>query len=212
MSIESLIPVTARSGNFHLGPINLGRLDDGCIVVAGNNGAGKSTLFNVLAREVRATVHLLPQTFTLPPLARVRDLAYFVASQRGVSPDEAESAIDKVGLSDKAQARVRTLSGGMHRRLGIALTLIGNPELLIVDEPTAGLDVEQRSDVIEILRVASEQRVVMLASHLVADIEELADRILLLDRGHLIFDGTRDDFIGSHGSFEDAYKRRLRSV
>lgn len=212
MSIEVLPPITARAGSFRLGPINLGHLDNGCIVVAGNNGAGKSTLFNALARQVRATVHFLPQTFTLPPLARVVDLAYFVASQRGVSRDDVEQVLAAVGLSDKARARVRTLSGGMHRRLGIALTLIGNPELLIVDEPTAGLDLEQRAEVIETLRAVSQDRVVMLASHIVADIEDLGDRILLFNYGQLAFDGTRDEFIGSHTSFENAYRERLRAA
>lgn len=92
------------------------------------------------------------------------------------------------------------------------VTLIGNPELLIVDEPTAGLDLEQRAEVIETLRAVSQERVVMLASHIVADIEDLGDRILLLNNGRLAFDGTRDEFIGSHTSFENAYRERLRAA
>jgi ABC-2 type transport system ATP-binding protein len=197
--------------------------------VVGANGSGKSTLLRILAgldRCDRGSVRLerppvargidqgpvrlaeagyLPQEPSFPGLTSVGDYLSHVAWVFGVPSqtrqERVAEALAAVGLSDRQGTAIRQLSGGMRRRLGVAQALIGEPAVLVLDEPTAGLDPAQRSGVMAAIRKVSEGRVVVVATHSGSDVAELADRLLILRDGSAAFDGVPGDL--TYGSTED---------
>jgi ABC-type multidrug transport system ATPase subunit len=108
-------------------------------------------------------------------------------------PAAVAAAIDRVGLQDRARARLRTLSGGMQRRAAIAQAIVNEPELLLLDEPTAGLDPEQRVAFRALLRELGERATVVVSTHLVEDVGAACGQLALMDRGRIVFTGTPDD-------------------
>ncbi|HEX6292489.1 MAG TPA: ABC transporter ATP-binding protein [Herpetosiphonaceae bacterium] len=180
----------------------------------GPNGAGKSTLMRILATlqepdtgliclgdidvlrqkaEVRQTLGYLPQSFGFHPKARAeRLLEHFAVlkgiAEPGVRRDVVESLLRQTNLWEVRRERLGTFSGGMRQRFGVAVALLGNPKLIIVDEPTAGLDPAERVRFLNLLSEIGEESVVILSTHIVEDVEELCSRMAIIDRGAILLE------------------------
>ena len=191
-------------------------LYQGIYGLLGPNGSGKSTLMNILTGNLKATsgtvlwneqkiaklgkeyreiLGYVPQQQALyPDFTAIRFLSYIAALQ-GLPAKEAKkkisSALAVVELSEVAHKKIRTLSGGMKQRLLIAQSILAEPKLLIMDEPTAGLDPKQRVLMRKLITDIAADKIVLLATHVVADVEWIADEILLLKDGFLIRKGSR---------------------
>jgi ABC-type multidrug transport system ATPase subunit len=186
----------------------------GMFGLLGRNGAGKSTLMRIIATlqdadtgsirlgdidvlrqkdRVRRTLGYLPQSFGFHPKASAeRLLEHFAVlkgiEQRGVRRDVVESLLRQTNLWDVRGDKLGTFSGGMRQRFGVAVALLGNPRLIIVDEPTAGLDPEERVRFLNLLSRIGEDSVVILSTHIVEDVEELCSRLAIIDRGEILLE------------------------
>jgi ABC-type multidrug transport system ATPase subunit len=180
----------------------------------GPNGAGKSTLMRIIATlqeadegtihlgdidvlrqkaEVRQTLGYLPQSFGFHPKVKAdRLLEHFAVlkgiAEAGVRRDVVEALLRRTNLWDVRQQKVGTFSGGMRQRFGVAVALLGNPKLIIVDEPTAGLDPAERVRFLNLLSEIGEDSVVILSTHIVEDVEELCTRMAIIDRGEILLE------------------------
>jgi len=127
----------------------------------------------------------------------VAEFVEYFALLKEVPPSQVKTAvanvIDRVGLADRARARLRTLSGGMLRRACIAQAIVNDPELLLLDEPTAGLDPEQRVAFRALLRDLGQRATVVVSTHLVEDVGAACAEVALMDRGRIVFQGTPDE-------------------
>ncbi|WP_441251318.1 ATP-binding cassette domain-containing protein [Kitasatospora sp. McL0602] len=182
----------------------------------GPNGAGKTTLLRTLAtvvpphdgeieicgirvvseqtaRQARRSIGYLPQDFGYYPSFSVYDFVRYCAWLREVPSSEADRetrrVIEAVGLSDRISAKMKSLSGGMLRRAGIATAMVGSPRLLLLDEPTVGLDPAQRLDFRELIRSLSDSAVI-LSTHLVEDVSAVCSSVAVLSAGRFVFQGT----------------------
>ncbi len=188
----------------------------GMFGLLGPNGAGKSTLirtiatlqapdegeidfigFNVLKdqEEIRNLLGYLPQEFGLYPKISVEAMLTHLAVLKGVMGKSirkqlVEALLLRVNLWESRKKMVGTLSGGMKQRLGIAQALIGNPSLVIVDEPTAGLDPVERNRFLNLLSEIGENTVIILSTHIVEDVEELCTNMAIINRGRVIMQGN----------------------
>ncbi len=192
----------------------------------GPNGAGKTTLMRALAtvtkpaggrltllgqpvdgrtdlRRVRRALGYLPQQFGFYPRFTVREFVEYMAwlkeMPKAEVPGAVQRAIDRVGLTAKADARMKTLSGGMLRRAGIAQAIVNDPAFLLLDEPTVGLDPEQRLDFRELLRDLGLDSSVLVSTHLVEDVAVACTDVVLISDGRLVFHGTPDDLVTQGG-------------
>ncbi len=180
--------------------------------IIGANGAGKSTLLNILSgaqqptqgavtcdgtplygknrRSLLPQIALMPQIYSFPGELSVLEFVSHLAWMRGVPKKDctvqALGAIEQVQLSDRAQQRMGSLSGGMVRRVGLAQALVAHPKLLILDEPTTGLDPEQRAVLRQIISDLPGGAKVIISSHIMEDIENFAKRVMVLDHGRLL--------------------------
>jgi len=193
-------------------------LTPGIIGLLGPNGAGKTTLLRTLTglltptrgqvlfrgvvvdaenlAEYRRHIGFLPQEFNAySGLTGAQFLRYWML-ERGVDED-ADELLKLVGLEDHADRRVRDYSGGMRQRIGIARALIGDPPVVVVDEPTTGLDIEARASFRELMQSLAKDRIIIVSTHIASDVESTASRILLLVRGRLRWDGTPDALIAA---------------
>jgi len=193
----------------------------------GPNGAGKTTLMRALAtvvkpaggrltllgepadgradlRRVRRGIGYLPQQFGFYPRFTVREFVEYMAwlkeMPKAAVPGATQRAIDRVGLTAKADARMKTLSGGMLRRAGIAQAIVNDPALLLLDEPTVGLDPEQRLDFRELLRDIGVDSCVLVSTHLVEDVVAACTDVVLINEGRLVHHGTPDDLAAQGGA------------
>jgi ABC-2 type transport system ATP-binding protein len=189
----------------------------GVLGLLGPNGAGKTSLLRVLAtvlppssgeirllerdpgriadrREIRRRLGYLPQTLGYYPAFTVVEFVEYFALLKEVPPARVPkavaAAVERVDLGAKAKSRLRTLSGGMLRRVGIAQAIVNDPDLLLLDEPTAGLDPEQRVGFRALLRLLGEASTVVVSTHLVEDVGAACSEVALMDAGHLVFRGT----------------------
>lgn len=186
----------------------------GMFGLLGRNGAGKTTLMRTMAtllpkkegnisicgvsvdnvKAVRKIVGYLPQDFSVYPSMRVYEAMDYLGILSGMSKKErkerAELLLEKVNLTEHRDKKVKALSGGMRRRLGIAQALLNDPKVLIVDEPTAGLDPEERIRFRNLLGTEARERIVILSTHIVGDIEAACEDIAVLNEGKVIFRGT----------------------
>lgn len=191
---------------FTLGPISLG-ITAGVTCLVGANGAGKSTLFRLAAKVDRPTsgtialhaaksrtgLGYLPQDPQFPNGATCEEFLHYVAWLQLVPKASRATAVadalTQVGLQDRKSSRIKTLSGGMRRRLGIAHALVHDPVLILLDEPTAGLDPKQRIALRDTISDVSRDRIIIVSTHLVEDVRGLADRVIVINEGTVVFDG-----------------------
>ncbi len=208
---------TYRGGVRALNDINL-TIPLGLYGLLGPNGAGKTSLMRILAtlleptggqvtvfghdaaREpgaIRRLLGYLPQEFGAYPTLTVTEYLDYMAILSGVADryQRVNEVLELVRLTDKRHARTRALSGGMRRRLGLAQALLADPRLLIVDEPTAGLDPEERVNLRNLLADLALERVVLLSTHIVEDVAQVAPSLAVLRRGELLYAGPVSDLI-----------------
>ncbi len=181
------------------------------IALWGSNGAGKTTLIRCLlgvlrcegnalidalnvrrrGRAARALVGYVPQELAFHDDVHLGRAMLFFAELRGVHRDRARTALERVGLSGHERKRVRDLSGGMKQRLALAIALIADPPIIILDEPTSNLDAAGRGEVVETLReLKSSGKTLLFASHRPDEVITLADRVLVMDKGCIVRDTT----------------------
>lgn len=195
---------------------------NGVYGLLGVNGAGKTTLMRMLCTllkptsgsitcngkdifamdgEYRKLLGYLPQEFGFYPEFTVKDYLLYIAALKGIRPAVARKRVKEliagVGLSKAADRKMKKLSGGMKRRAGVAQAMLNNPKILILDEPTAGLDPNERIRFRNLISELSEERLVLLSTHIVSDIEYIANEIWLMKDGKLMHKGTSDEIINS---------------
>lgn len=201
-----------------LSNVNL-TIEQGMFGLLGRNGAGKTTLMKTLAtllkkqsgsisicgipienaKEIRKIVGYLPQDFSMYPTMTIIEAMDYLGILSGIGTKERKECIDlllkKVNLTEHKNKKVKALSGGMKRRLGIAQALLNDPKVLIVDEPTAGLDPEERIRFRNLLCDVSEERIVILSTHIVGDIEATCENLAILNEGSILYCGTVSDLL-----------------
>jgi ABC-type multidrug transport system ATPase subunit len=179
------------------------------VALLGGNGAGKTTTLKCIlgvtafegaitvgrrSREARRLVGYVPQLPALAEEDSCEKALAFIAELRQVAPSAVGDALERVHLAAERYTRVGELSGGMRQRLALAAALLGDPQLLLLDEPTASLDAESRAQVDEIIRdLRAEGRTIVLSTHQHQGLDRLADRVLVLKEGRLVFDGRIAD-------------------
>lgn len=196
------------------------KLHRGVHGLLGANGAGKTTLMRMLCgilkptggtitfdgidvseESYRAILGYLPQDFGYYPEFSAADFLLYLAALKGIPKDRAKrktrELLELVSLSDVSRKKIKTFSGGMKQRLGIAQALLNDPKLLILDEPTAGLDPKERVRFRNLIEELGKDNIVLLSTHIVSDIEHIADQVLIMKDGQLIYQGkweeTRED-------------------
>lgn len=198
------------------------RLHNGVYGFLGANGAGKTTLLRMLCGvlkptsgeircngteirmldgEYRFLLGYLPQDFGFYPDFTAKRYLEYLAACKAVPKDLAKEKVQEmlrlVGLEGEQKQKIKTFSGGMIRRLGIAQALLNDPEILILDEPTSGLDPKERIRFRNIISALSKGRIVILSTHIVSDVEFIADQILLMKQGCIVEQGTCREVTGS---------------
>jgi ABC-2 type transport system ATP-binding protein len=201
----------------------------GVLGLLGPNGAGKTSLLRMLAtvlppssgqirlldrdprsaaqrREIRRRLGYLPQSLGYYPAFTVAEFVEYFALLKEVPPGRVNKAVtvavERVDLGAKAKARLRTLSGGMLRRVGIAQAIVNEPDLLLLDEPTAGLDPEQRVGFRALLRDFGLAATVVVSTHLVEDVGAACSEVALMDAGHIVFRGTPAELAGRGAGYD----------
>ncbi|NMM54838.1 ABC transporter ATP-binding protein [Paenibacillus aquistagni] len=191
-------------------------ISPGVFGLLGPNGAGKSTLMRILATlisadagditfgnvswnnpsKVRSMIGYLPQNFSIYRNMKVFEALDHLAMLKGMNKqkrkEQIATTLEQVNLLDCTQKKIKELSGGMVRRVGIAQAILGDPKIIIVDEPTAGLDPEERIRFRSILQSISSEKTIILSSHIVEDIEILCNQIGILHKGRLLINGSLD--------------------
>lgn len=191
------------------------RLSTGVNGLLGANGAGKTTIMRMLcgilkptagsinldgvdvsSEDYRAALGYLPQDFGYYPNFTGLDFLLYLAALKGMSRSHAKrramELLELVALQDAAKKKIRTYSGGMRQRLGIAQALLNDPCLLIVDEPTAGLDPKERVRFRNLIAGLGKDTIVLLSTHIVSDVEHIADHMLMMSEGRIILDEPWD--------------------
>lgn len=191
-------------------------LQKGVIGLVGSNGAGKSTLMRMMCgilhptsgsisyngidvsdEKYRDLLGYLPQDFGYYPEFTALDFMMYIAALKGIETKVAKrkslELLDKVGLLGVKNKKIKNFSGGMKQRLGIAQAILNDPKIVIFDEPTSGLDPKERVRFRNMIKELGKDNIVLLSTHIVSDIEKIADRILVIKEGKIVFDGTEKD-------------------
>ena len=194
----------------------------------GLNGAGKTTLISIIAGltkaddgditvggksvktesdEVKKIIAVSPQETAVAPNLTVKENLEFFAELYGKHKNGATVAMEEFGLTGVADERAKNLSGGYARRLSVAAAVITEPELLILDEPTLGLDVIARRELWKLIKARKGKTTIILTTHYLEEVEALCDRICLLKEGEKIFEGTVEEMktLAGQDNFEDAF-------
>lgn len=200
-------------------------LTEGVTGLLGANGAGKTTLMRmitgilaptsgditadgipVMTEEYRAILGYLPQDFGYYPEFTAREFVQYIAALKGLDKNTAKRKTDQllelVGLSDVAGKKIKTFSGGMKQRVGIAQAIINDPKILILDEPTAGLDPKERVRFRNLIAEIGKDTIVLFSTHIVSDIEHIASNVLMMRDGQIIYDGAWSE---EQGDLEQFY-------
>ncbi|MDF2868803.1 MAG: nodI2 [Anaerocolumna sp.] len=188
------------------------------IGLVGPNGAGKSTLMKLLVAELlptageitvdgedllkneiqmKASLGYLPQTFGLYDELTVYQFLDYMAALKGIKngKEAIDTVIKETNLEEKRKAKIKTLSGGQRQRVGIAQAFLGNPGLLIFDEPTVGLDPEERINFRNLFSKKAEDKIVILSTHIIEDVQSICNRLIVLHEGRIRYDGTPEQLI-----------------
>lgn len=209
------VSLTYPNGKQAFTNLSLDLQSPGLIGLLGPNGAGKSTLMKLLVaalmpdagsvrvdgrpltdaageKMLKSRLGYLPQDFGLFDELTVAQFLDYMASLKGVA--DRKSAVSGViraaNLEEKAKSKIRTLSGGQRQRVGIAQALLGDPPLMILDEPTVGLDPEERIHFRNLFSQKAQNRLVLLSTHIIEDVQSVCDRLVVMDRGRILFTGT----------------------
>ncbi len=202
--------------------INL-NINKGLVGLIGENGAGKTTFMSILAtlirhsegeieimntplnkdkgnlKYIRKNVGYMPQEFDFYRFYTVYDVLLYLGALNNIDKSIVEERADQLlidlNLIDKKNKLIRTLSGGMKRRLGLACALIKNPSILIVDEPTVGLDPKERISMRNYIKKYSREKLVIMSTHIVEDIEKICDDIIILSKGRIVFEGSKEQLL-----------------
>lgn len=222
ISVESLNMIYKagkKSGKKALKDVSLQIESPSLIGLLGPNGAGKSTLMKLLVAELiptsgeilidgvpllknekklKASLGYLPQSFGLYDELTVWQFLDYMAALKGIknSKKVIKEVIEKTNLTEKRKARISTLSGGQRQRVGIAQALMGNPELLIFDEPTVGLDPEERINFRNLFSKTAQDKIVLLSTHIIEDVQSVCDKLIVINHGQILFTGTPEELIG----------------
>ncbi len=201
------------------------KLQKGVYGLLGENGAGKTTFMRMICgilkpsggtvsfdgidageEHYRSILGYLPQDFGYYPEFTGQDFLLYMAALKGIvkpqAKQKAAELLELVSLKDVAKKKIKTYSGGMKQRLGIAQALLGQPKLLVLDEPTAGLDPKERVKFRNLIEDLGKESIVLLSTHIVSDIEHIADTVLIMKDGQLIY---QDKWNHSKGNLEDFY-------
>lgn len=197
------------------------KLEQGVYGLLGENGAGKSTLMRILTtvdfptsgsvlykgknitemdEDYRDLIGYMPQDYSVYPGFTAIGFLNYMGTLKGIPKDELKIKIPEVlefvNLSDVANKKVRTFSGGMKRRIGIAQAILNDPQILILDEPTAGLDPTERIRFSNILSNMAKEKIILLSTHIVSDIEAIANRLIIINNGKITETGNIDTIVG----------------
>lgn len=194
--------------------------------IVGPNGAGKSTLLNVMTtileensgsityngkdvktnEKYRDALGYMPQQQSIPAHLTVEHFLFYIASLKGLSRQDAKERIEnlllRLNLTEHKNKLNKSLSGGMRQRVLIAQALLNNPKILILDEPTAGLDPIERSKLRDLIVEISSNKIIIITSHIISDIEYIADKIILMKKGSVIKDGTKGNLLRNQNVYE----------
>ena len=207
-------------------------LREGVTGLLGANGAGKTTLMRMMSgilestggeinaegiqvtsEQYRALLGYLPQDFGYYPEFTARKFMMYMSALKGLSKSRAkrktEELLELVGLADVADKKIGTFSGGMKQRVGIAQTLINDPKILILDEPTAGLDPGERARFRSMIADIGKDNIVLFSTHIVSDLEHIATNVLIMKEGSLVYDGSWDNH---NGNLEQFYIKEMETV
>ncbi len=224
------LSMTYPSGKKALKDVTLALKSPNLIGLLGPNGAGKSTLMQLLVagllptggeilldgapllqseQLLKSKLGYLPQTFGLYEELTVYQFLDYMAALKQI-PDRKQailSALSDTHLEDKKKVKIRTLSGGQRQRVGIAQALLGNPEFLIFDEPTVGLDPEERISFRNLFSRMAQERLVLLSTHIIEDVQSVCNQLIVIHHGCILFSGTPAELIqraeGHVGIFEE---------
>ena len=214
------VSMTYPNGKQALKDLDLDLKAPSLVGLLGPNGAGKSTLMKLLVaalmptggairvdgqplaksdRALKEKLGYLPQDFGLFDELTVKQFLDYMAALKGVQEPKAaiQSVIQAVNLEEKARAKIRTLSGGQRQRVGIAQALLGDPPFLIFDEPTVGLDPEERIHFRNLFSRTAEEHLVLLSTHIIEDVQSVCDQIVVIHHGQIRFTGTPEQLIAS---------------
>lgn len=197
------------------------KLEQGVYGLLGENGAGKSTLMRILTtvdfptsgsvlykgknitemdEDYRDLIGYMPQDYSVYPGFTAIGFLNYMGTLKGIPKDELKIKIPEVlefvNLSDVANKKVRTFSGGMKRRIGIAQAILNDPQILILDEPTAGLDPTERIRFSNILSNMAKEKIILLSTHIVSDIEAIANKLIIINNGKITKTGNIDTMVG----------------
>ena len=220
IEIKNLTKIYPRGKKKALNGVNI-EIGQGIFGLIGRNGAGKTTLMRIVATimdatdgeiyfdgkelktnkdEFRSSLGYLPQSTKLMPRMNIVEFLDYVCILKGIKnkaerKERIASAIETVGLVGEEKKRLGKYSGGMLRRAGIAQALIGDPKVLIIDEPTTGLDPEERLYFLNLLSKIAMERTIIFSTHITADIEHLCNNICVLEQGEVKYLGEKAEFI-----------------
>ena len=220
IEIKNLTKIYFRGKKKALNNVNI-EIPTGIFGLIGRNGAGKTTLMRIIAtvmdategeiyfdgkemkackKEIRSSLGYLPQSTKLMPRLNIVEFLDYVCIMKGIKDkkerkEQIRNAIETVGLVGEERKRLGAYSGGMLRRAGIAQALIGSPKVLIVDEPTTGLDPEERLYFLNLLSKIAIDRTIIFSTHIIADIENLCNNICVLEQGDVKYLGVKGEFI-----------------
>ena len=212
------LSMTYPNGKQVLQHLNLSLKAPSLIGLLGPNGAGKSTLMKLLVaalmptsgsilvdgqplakteRLLKSKLGYLPQDFGLFDELTVVQFLDYIAALKGLHNPKGtiQEVIQAVNLEEKSKSKIRTLSGGQRQRVGIAQALLGNPDFLIFDEPTVGLDPEERIHFRNLFSHMAQDRLVLLSTHIIEDVQSVCGQIVVINHGQILFAGTPEQFI-----------------
>ncbi|MCC0662647.1 ATP-binding cassette domain-containing protein [Clostridioides sp. ZZV15-6597] len=223
--------MTYKAGKEALKNINMSLESPNFIGLLGPNGVGKSTLMKLLTSrilqtsgqilvngkplqqcetELKSKLGYLPQEFGLYDELTVYQFLEYMSVLKGINKNTKkiiEEVINQTNLLEKRNSKIKTLSGGQKQRVGIAQAIMGNPGLLILDEPTVGLDPEERINFRNLFSKNSRDKIVILSTHIIEDVQSVCNRLIVINKGNVLFDGSSEELIkkaqGHVGIYED---------
>ena len=233
------VSMTYPNGKQALKDLSLDLRAPSLVGLLGPNGAGKSTLMKLLVaalmptsgtikvdgqplaksdKQLKSQLGYLPQDFGLFDELTVAQFLDYMAALKGIREPKAVigETIRKVNLEEKAKSKIRTLSGGQRQRVGIAQALLGDPPFLIFDEPTVGLDPEERIHFRNLFSQTAQNRLVLLSTHIIEDVQSVCDRIVVINHGRILFTGTPEKLIqavsGHVGTFYESESEQEKGL